>query len=116
LGETGPGLSATDLQSSGRARIDETEAPGKRPVSWRSPLGLREAEQPPENPLRNSSAGCGETRLLRRLQDELVREGKVLISKSLAVVFAFAALGAGGAIISAGCSPPVLPRVWPPAT
>jgi hypothetical protein len=37
LGETRPGLSATDLQSSGRARIDETEASGKRPVSWRSP-------------------------------------------------------------------------------
>ena len=29
--------------------------------------------------------GCGKTRLLRRLQDELVREGKVLVSKSLAV-------------------------------
>jgi type II secretory pathway predicted ATPase ExeA len=29
--------------------------------------------------------GCGKTRLLRRLQDELVQEGKVLVSKSLAV-------------------------------
>jgi type II secretory pathway predicted ATPase ExeA len=26
--------------------------------------------------------GCGKTRLLRRLQDELVREGKVMVSKS----------------------------------